>query len=71
MVEKTRHCPDCGRDRLFEQHHQVAGGCPDSPDGWCPEWLCTQCGAALLVGLASWPADRAQAPDLQSGRRVA
>jgi hypothetical protein len=71
MVEMTRYCPDCGRDRLFEQHHTAAGSCPDSADGCCPEWLCTDCGAALLIGLAACPADVAQAPDLQSGRRVA
>ena len=45
----VRNCPDCGPDRLFEQHHAEAGGCPDSPDGKCPEWSCTACGAALLT----------------------
>jgi hypothetical protein len=45
----ARNCPDCGPDRLFEQHHPEPGGCPDSPDGQCPEWSCTACGAALLA----------------------
>ena len=48
----VRHCPDCGSDRLFEQHHQEASGRPDSPDGQCPEWSCTACGAALLIDFA-------------------
>jgi hypothetical protein len=44
-----RPCADCGGERLFEQPHEVPGSCPDAPDGRCPEWLCTECGAA-------WPA---------------
>ena len=71
MAETTRYCPDCGWDRLFEQHH-AAGGCPDDPDGCCGEWSCTECGTALLIGFASGRADgvgaaRARQPD----RRVA
>jgi hypothetical protein len=50
MVEMVRHCPDCGSDRQFEQHHPDQGGCPDSRDGYCPEWSCTACGAGLLIG---------------------
>lgn len=46
------YCPDCCRDTTFEQHHARAGSCPDSPDGHCPEWCCTGCGAALLTGFA-------------------
>jgi len=49
MAETNRYCPDCGRDRLFEQHH-AAGDCPDDPDGCCGEWSCTECGSALLIG---------------------
>lgn len=64
--EMMWHCPDCGPDTLFEQLHD-AGNCPDSPDGECPEWACTGCGAALLAGLASWPGDAAREP----ARRVA
>ena len=66
MTEMTWHCPDCGQDSLFEQIHD-AGNCPDSPDGDCPEWACTGCGAALLVGLVYCPGDVAREP----ARRVA
>ena len=52
MSQPFRHCPECGEDRLFEQHHADAGSCPDVPHGCCPEWACTACGAALLSGLA-------------------
>ena len=51
MTQVIRHCPDCGPDRLFEQYHAAAENCPDSPDGDCPEWACTDCGAAVLIGL--------------------
>lgn len=50
MSEMFRHCGDCGEGQLFEQHHAVPGSCPDTPDGECPEWACTGCGAALLTG---------------------
>jgi hypothetical protein len=50
MIEMIRHCPDCGSDQPFEQHHAEPARCPDSADGYCPEWSCTACGAALLVG---------------------
>ena len=54
MTQVVRHCPDCGWDRPFEQHHDQPGACPDSPDGDdCPEWSCTACGAALLIGVSS------------------
>ena len=66
MTEMTWHCPDCRRDRLFEQHHD-AGNCPDSADGECPEWACTGCGAALLVSLVYCPGDVV----LEPARRVA
>jgi len=55
MTQVTRQCPDCGWDSPFEQHHDLPGQCPDAPDGECPEWSCTACGAALLIG-AAWPA---------------
>jgi hypothetical protein len=69
MVEMIRFCPDCGRNRLFEQHHVAAGVCPDSPDGWCPELCCTDCGAALLVRFTARPSR--MAAHWQPGRRVA
>lgn len=56
MTELMWHCCDCGQDRLFQQRHAIAS-CPDSRSGDCPEWACTGCGAALIAGLACWPAD--------------
>jgi hypothetical protein len=41
-------CPDCDTQRTFITPHD-AGLCPDSEDGRCPEWCCTECGAALLT----------------------
>ena len=52
LARMVRHCPDCGSDQPFEQYHPDGLDCPDSPDGECPEWSCTACGAALLLGLA-------------------
>ena len=68
MAETTRYCPDCGWDRLFEQHH-AAGDCPDDPDGCCGEWSCTECGSALLIGFTSWLPEPARTR--QPDRRVA
>jgi hypothetical protein len=51
MIQMIRLCPDCGWDRRFQQHHTGAGSCPDSPAGDCPEWGCTGCGSALLIGV--------------------
>jgi hypothetical protein len=42
-------CPGCGGDQPFEQIHP-AGECPDAPGGECPEWTCTSCGAAVIMG---------------------
>jgi len=67
MVETIQYCPDCGWDQPFEQHHAVAGTCPDTADGCCGEWSCTECGAALLIGFMSRPA----APARGASRRVA
>jgi hypothetical protein len=76
MTQIVRHCPDCGGERAFEQPHRTPGECPDASgalgtSGDCPEWACTACGAALLLGLPvvrSGPARRAEpAP----ARRVA
>jgi hypothetical protein len=65
MIQVIRHCPGCGWDRLFEQYHATAGGCPDSPDGDCPEWFCTDCGTALLIGFDSSPRYPAVALELR------
>ncbi len=56
MIELIRHCPDCASEQVFELAHPVAGGCPDAPDGECPELWCMACGAALLAGLLPVPA---------------
>ncbi len=50
MSEITRRCPDCGRDRVFAQHHGSSGWCPDSVGGDCPEWYCLVCGATVVAG---------------------
>ena len=63
MTQVTRHCPDCGWDRPFEQHHDQ-GQCPDDSGGECPEWSCTACGAALLIGVAWQAADPVEAAEL-------
>src|SRR5437764_6961195 len=49
MDPMFRPCEDCGGETLFQQPHEAPGSCPDSPDGRCPEWCCTECGAALLT----------------------
>jgi len=49
MGPMFRPCQDCDGEQLFEQPHAIAGSCPDAPDGICPEWSCTECGAAMLV----------------------
>jgi hypothetical protein len=50
MGHMTRHCRECGGAQLFDQPHEDVEGCPDVPDGDCPEWACTGCGAALFTG---------------------
>jgi hypothetical protein len=64
MSQQFRHCPECGEDRLFDQHHADPGSCPDSPDGCCPEWACTACGAALLAGFVLYRVAADQVSDL-------
>ena len=48
----------------FESYHGEPGGCPDSPDGDCPEWGCVACGTALLIGLAATDGAAATATEL-------
>ena len=48
MGPMFRPCQDCGGEQLFEQAHTIAGSCPDAPGGMCPDWSCTECGAATL-----------------------
>jgi hypothetical protein len=64
LNEMIRFCPECGGDRLFEQYHGEPGGCPDSPDGDCPEWGCAACGTALFVGLLAGTGTPASAAEL-------
>ncbi|MCM3925536.1 hypothetical protein ND748_28190, partial [Frankia sp. AiPs1] len=40
-------CAECGDERPFEQPP-----CADGHGSDCPEWACTECGVALLVGPA-------------------
>jgi len=40
-----RRCSICSDERLFEQPP-----CAEEHDPDCPEWVCVDCGAALLVG---------------------
>jgi hypothetical protein len=64
MAQTFRPCSECGGERLFEQHHDGPGSCPDSADGECPEWSCTGCGSALLAGFVLYHADAQLLPDL-------
>jgi hypothetical protein len=48
MTQPLGNCPGCGGDEPFEQIHPV--GCPDADGGECPEWACTGCGAAVIMG---------------------
>jgi len=44
----TFTCRNCARRTEFEQPP-----CPDGHDGECPEWYCTECGAATILGRQS------------------
>lgn len=47
-------CPMCGQQASFEQPPCIDGHTEDG--GNCPEWICTDCGTALLVDvLLPWP----------------
>ena len=41
-------CPTCGEDADFEQPGCLDGHTEDG--GACPEWACTACGTALVIG---------------------
>jgi hypothetical protein len=61
MTQLTRYCAGCSEDRPFGQLHADPGGCPDVPDGDCPEWGCLVCGDAFLIGVpAQEPASTAR-----------
>jgi hypothetical protein len=53
MTHLTLYCRGCSAERLFERFHADPGSCPDVADGDCPEWGCTACGEALIVGLGA------------------
>ncbi len=44
----TFTCCNCARRTEFEQPP-----CPDGHDSECPEWYCTECGAATILGRQS------------------
>lgn len=39
----TRHCPTCRDERAMEQP-------PCAEHAECPEWICVECGTAIVVG---------------------
>jgi rRNA maturation protein Nop10 len=45
---QTLLCPTCGEDTEFEQPSCIDGHTEDG--GACPEWACTECGTALVIG---------------------
>jgi hypothetical protein len=65
VAEIARHCPDCGPDHPLEQFHDQPGACPDAPDGDCPEWSCTACETALLIGAPWFAPELAHAAELR------
>jgi hypothetical protein len=65
MTEIIRHCPDCGRGRLFAQPHGATSCCPDSADQCCPEWYCVDCGTTLLMGDVLPALDSSVSPGLR------
>jgi hypothetical protein len=54
-----RTCIDCGGERAF-----VQPPCEEGHGVDCPDWVCVECGAAVLIGALtpSGRADRAGAP---------
>ncbi len=40
-----RQCPECRDERPFEQPP-----CMDDHGADCPEWICVECGFAIMVG---------------------
>ncbi len=49
-------CVLCGQETLFEQPPCADGHTEDG--GECPEWVCTDCGSALLLGAEQSPRGR-------------
>ena len=46
-VTIVRFCTICRADAPFEQP-----GCLDAHGSDCPEWVCVECGEAVIVGFA-------------------
>jgi hypothetical protein len=46
-------CPECCDERTFEQPLDSIGECEDGHGLDCPEWMCVDCGYAML--LATYP----------------
>jgi hypothetical protein len=57
MAQLSRLCTGCGEEQVFERFHAEPASCPDVPDGDCPEWGCTSCGDALIIGMPAAPVD--------------
>ena len=51
MDSRLWPCPDCGEDRDFVQPPCTDGHTGDG--GVCPEWICADCGAAVITGDAA------------------
>ncbi|GAA1572328.1 hypothetical protein GCM10009678_63720 [Actinomadura kijaniata] len=64
------YCSACGDERVFERPP-----CPDGHGADCPEWICTDCGAAVLVDQGPVRAASSPRPSLPttpaSGRTAA
>jgi hypothetical protein len=52
---QLKHCPICDKEQVVEQPP-----CADGHDD-CPEWLCVECGAALLAGFVPGAATKRSA----------
>ena len=46
-IELVQRCTICGEDVRFERP-----SCLDDHGSDCPEWICVQCGTAVLIGFA-------------------
>ena len=53
MDSRLWPCPPCGEIREFVQPTCLDGHTEDG--GECPEWICVDCGSALLIGDAASP----------------
>lgn len=51
MDSRQWPCPSCGDDRDFVQPPCVDGHTEDG--GECPEWICADCGYAVVTGEAA------------------